>query len=164
MLTCLIVFGLWSKHPTGDGFLGGEIVVLLHFIPSNIRISRTLGGSSSTLHSTSVRHSGHRSSLCVATISSKHFLQNVCWQASTLFDVSKRSRHTEHSSKSFSCFSSIVDQLKSKNKLRRKTNSISELTSWQTTITLWENTNRYLRTRRKRKCNTIERKFNQLLI
>lgn len=109
--TCLDIFcGLWSEHPTVAGFFGGEtVVLLLVFIPSNIRMSKTLGGSSSTRHSTSVRHSGHLNSLCVATISSRHFLQNVCWQDRTLLDVSKRSRHTEHSSKSFNSFSSIID-------------------------------------------------------
>lgn len=34
-------------------------------------------------------------------LTSKHFLQNVCWQGSTFDDVSSRSRHTEHSRISF---------------------------------------------------------------
>lgn len=39
---------------------------------------------------------------------SKHFRQNVCWHGSTRDVVSSRSRHTEHSSKSFSVFTSIA--------------------------------------------------------
>jgi hypothetical protein len=41
-------------------------------------------------------------------ISSKHFLQNVCWQGRTLLEMSNRSRHTEHSSRSFNIHSSMV--------------------------------------------------------
>lgn len=77
-------------------------------IPSRIRMRRTLGGKSSIFTSTRMRHSGHRSSLWVLTISSKHFLQNVCWHGSTLLEVSSRSRHTEHSNKSFNVHSSIL--------------------------------------------------------
>lgn len=42
------------------------------------------------------------------TLTSRHFRQNVCWHGSTFDVVSKRSRHTEHSSKSLSVRSSIA--------------------------------------------------------
>lgn len=77
-------------------------------IPSRIRINNTFGGRSSTLASTRTRHSGQRSSRWVLTISSRHFLQKVCWHGNTLLDVSSRSKHTEHSNKSFSIHSSIM--------------------------------------------------------
>ena len=47
-------------------------------IPSSSRTNKMLVGRSSTLCSTKLRHSGHRSSLLVLTISSKHRRQNVC--------------------------------------------------------------------------------------
>lgn len=78
-------------------------------IPSNILIKSTFGGSSSILNSTNIRHSGHLNSLCVLTISSRHFRQKVCWQGRTLLDVSRRSRHTEHSKRSFNIHSSIFN-------------------------------------------------------
>ena len=80
----------------------------LVFSPSRSRINRILEGSSSTAISTSVLHSGHRSSRFVPYISSKQRLQNVCWHGRTLLVWSKRSRHTEHSSSSFKDCSSIL--------------------------------------------------------
>lgn len=78
------------------------------FIPSNNRTRRIFVGRSSTLISTIVLHSGHLSSCFVLTISSKHLLQNVCWQGRTLLVWSSISRHTEHSSNSFSDCSSMI--------------------------------------------------------
>lgn len=79
------------------------------FIPSKIRIRSTFGGRSSILASTRILHSGQRSSLWVLTISSKHFLQNVCWHGNTLLEVSSLSKHTEHSRRSFNVHSSMIE-------------------------------------------------------
>lgn len=105
------------------------------FMPSKIRISNTFGGKSSTFTSTNTRHSGHRSSEWLDTITfdfgeegvefegydyswegewitmqitSKHFRQNVCWQGSTFDELPSISKQMEHSSRSFSVRSSII--------------------------------------------------------
>jgi len=76
-------------------------------MPSSSRTSRMLLGSSSTLLSTSVRHSGQRSSPREPTMPCRQRRQKVCWQGSTLAEASRRSRHTGHSSRSSSTDSSI---------------------------------------------------------
>lgn len=93
---------LWNEWTAADVLRGA------FRIPSRILIRSTFGGKSSIPTSTKTRHSGHLSSLCVWTISSKHFLQNVCWQGRTLLDVSNLSKHTEHSNRSFKVHSSIL--------------------------------------------------------
>lgn len=69
-------------------------------IPSRRRTSRMLAGRSSTPQSTRMRHSGQRSSFRELTMFSRQRRQKVCWHGSTLAVVSRRSRHTEHSSRS----------------------------------------------------------------
>lgn len=71
-------------------------------IPSRRRTRRILAGRSSTPQSTKMRHSGQRSSFRELTMFSRQRRQKVCWHGSTLAVVSRRSRHTEHSSKSSS--------------------------------------------------------------
>lgn len=71
-------------------------------IPSRSRTRRMLAGRSSTPQSTKMRHSGHRSSLRELIMFSRQRRQKVCWHGSTLAVVSRRSRHTEHSSRSSS--------------------------------------------------------------
>lgn len=66
-----------------------------------------LAGSSSTPQPTRMRHSGQRSSWREHTMLSRQRRQKVCWHGNTLAVVSRRSRHTEHSSKSSSDDSSI---------------------------------------------------------
>lgn len=82
--------------------------VCLVLMPSNNRTSKMLGGKSSTLTSTNVRHSGHLNSRFVLIISSRHLLQKVCWQGNTLLLWSSLSKHTEHSNNSFKDCSSIL--------------------------------------------------------
>lgn len=76
-------------------------------MPSSRRTSRMLAGSSSTPQPTRMRHSGQRSSWREHTMLSRQRRQKVCWQGSTLAVVSRRSRHTEHSSRSSSDDSSM---------------------------------------------------------
>lgn len=71
-------------------------------IPSRRRTRRMLAGRSSTPQSTNMRHSGQRSSFLELTMFSRQRRQKVCWHGSTLAVVSRRSRHTEHSSRSSS--------------------------------------------------------------
>lgn len=71
-------------------------------IPSRRRTRRMLAGRSSTPQSTRMRHSGQRSSFRELTMFSRQRRQKVCWHGSTLAVVSRRSRHTEHSSRSSS--------------------------------------------------------------
>lgn len=80
-------------------------------MPSSRRTRRMLAGSSSTPQPTRMRHSGQRSSWREHTMLSRQRRQKVCWQGSTLAVVSKRSRHTEHSSKSRSDDSSMASSL-----------------------------------------------------
>lgn len=77
-------------------------------IPSNRRTRRMLLGSSSTAHSTNVRHSGQRSSPREPRMPWRHRRQKVCWQGRTFAEASSRSRQTGHSSKSNSTDSSIL--------------------------------------------------------
>lgn len=77
-------------------------------IPSKRRTRRMLLGSSSTAHSTKVRHSGQRSSPREPKMPWRQRRQNVCWQGRTLAEASRRSRQTGHSSKSNSTDSSIL--------------------------------------------------------
>lgn len=77
-------------------------------MPSNRRTRRMLLGSSSTAHSTNVRHSGQRSSPREPRIPWRHRRQKVCWQGRTFAEASSRSRQTGHSSKSNSTDSSIL--------------------------------------------------------
>lgn len=106
LCSCWAGGGIYLLLPGMMRFLGAAFR-----IPSKILMSKTLGGRSSILASTNTRHSGQRNSLWVCTISSKHFLQNVCWQGSTLLYVSNRSKQTEHSSKSFRVHSSIINTI-----------------------------------------------------
>lgn len=71
-------------------------------MPSRRRTRRILAGRSSTPQSTNMRHSGQRSSFRELTMFSRQRRQKVCWHGSTLAVVSRRSRHTEHSSRSSS--------------------------------------------------------------
>lgn len=80
----------------------------LCLIPSNRRTRRMLLGSSSTAHSTSVRHSGQRSSPRDPRMPWRHLRQKVCWQGRTFAEASSRSRQTGHSSKSNNTDSSIL--------------------------------------------------------
>ncbi|XP_057157236.1 serine/arginine repetitive matrix protein 3-like [Pan paniscus] len=76
-------------------------------MPSSSRTSKMLAGSSSTPQPTRMRHSGQRSSWREHTMLSRQRRQKVCWHGSTLAVVSRRSRHTEHSSRSSSDDSSM---------------------------------------------------------
>lgn len=76
-------------------------------MPSSRRTKRMLAGSSSTPQPTRMRHSGQRSSWREHTMLSRQRRQKVCWHGSTLAVVSRRSRHTEHSSRSSSEDSSM---------------------------------------------------------
>lgn len=78
-------------------------------MPSSRRTRRMLLGNSSTPLSTSVRHSGHRSSPRDPTMPSRQRRQNVCWHGRTLAVASSRSRHTGHSSRSSRADSSMVE-------------------------------------------------------
>lgn len=80
----------------------------LCLMPSNRRTRRILLGSSSTAHSTRVRHSGQRSSPREPKIPWRHRRQKVCWQGRTFAEASSRSRQTGHSSKSNNTDSSIL--------------------------------------------------------
>lgn len=80
----------------------------LCFMPSSRRTRRMLLGSSSTAHSTNVRHSGHRSSPREPRMPWRHRRQKVCWQGRTFAEASSRSRQTGHSSKSNNTDSSIL--------------------------------------------------------
>lgn len=86
----------------GPGFRG------LCLMPSKRRTRRMLLGSSSTAHSTNVRHSGQRSSPREPRMPWRQRRQKVCWQGRTFAEASNRSRHTGHSSKSNSTDSSIL--------------------------------------------------------
>lgn len=119
---------LWPTQPDAGSLTLPPDELRFHgptefLIPSSMRIRSTFGGSSSIFVSTRTRHSGQRNSLLVLNMSSKHFLQKVCWHGRTLLDVSSLSRQTEHSSRSLSIRSSIlvrVDHLgKSNNLLTR---------------------------------------------
>lgn len=77
-------------------------------IPSKRRTRRMLLGSSSTAHSTNVRHSGQRSSPREPRMPWRQRRQKVCWQGRTFAEASSRSRQTGHSSKSNSTDSSIL--------------------------------------------------------
>lgn len=80
----------------------------LCLMPSSRRTRRMLLGSSSTAHSTNVRHSGQRSSPREPRMPWRHLRQKVCWQGRTFAEASRRSRHTGHSSKSSSTDSSML--------------------------------------------------------
>lgn len=80
----------------------------LCLIPSSRRTRRMLLGSSSTAHSTSVRHSGQRNSPREPKMPWRQRRQKVCWQGRTFAEASSRSRQTGHSSKSKSTDSSIL--------------------------------------------------------
>ena len=80
----------------------------LCFMPSSRRTRRMLLGSSSTAHSTNVRHSGQRSSPREPRMPWRHLRQKVCWQGRTFAEASSRSRQTGHSSKSSNTDSSIL--------------------------------------------------------
>ena len=86
----------------------GDTPVATVFRPSSSRISNIFDGKSSMGICTRERHSGQRSSCLVETISSRQRRQNVCWHGSTLLLASNRSKHTEHSSSSFSVRSSML--------------------------------------------------------
>lgn len=87
--------------PPAPGFRG------LCLMPSSSLTSRILLGSSSTLQSTKVLHSGHRSSFRELTMPSRQRLQNVCWQGKTFAEASRRSKQTGHSNRSSKADSSI---------------------------------------------------------
>lgn len=80
----------------------------LCLMPSKRRTRRMLLGSSSTAHSTNVRHSGHRNSPREPRIPWRHRRQKVCWQGRTFAEASRRSKQTGHSSKSNNTDSSIL--------------------------------------------------------
>lgn len=90
-------------------------------IPSKRRTRRMLLGSSSTAHSTNVRHSGQRSSPREPRMPWRQRRQKVCWQGRTFAEASSRSRQTGHSSKSNSTDSSILSLLRSPASFSRKT-------------------------------------------
>lgn len=79
----------------------------LCLMPSSSLTSKILLGSSSTLQSTKVLHSGHRSSFRELTMPSRQRLQNVCWQGKTFAEASRRSKQTGHSNRSSKADSSI---------------------------------------------------------
>lgn len=87
--------------PAVPGFRGRCLM------PSSSLTSKMLLGSSSTLQSTKVLHSGQRSSFRELTIPSRQRLQNVCWQGKTFAEASRRSKHTGHSNRSSRADSSI---------------------------------------------------------
>jgi len=87
--------------PPAPGFRG------LCLMPSSSLTSKILLGSSSTLQSTKVLHSGHRSSFRELTMPSRQRLQNVCWQGKTFAEASRRSKQTGHSNRSNKADSSI---------------------------------------------------------
>lgn len=97
--------------PPALGFRG------LCLMPSSSLTSKILLGSSSTLQSTKVLHSGHRSSFRELTMPSRQRLQNVCWQGKTFAEASRRSKQTGHSNRSSKADSSIFFVL-----LNQKTN------------------------------------------
>lgn len=80
----------------------------LCLMPSSRRTRRMLLGSSSTAHSTNVRHSGQRNSPREPRMPWRHRRQKVCWQGRTFAEASSRSRQTGHSSKSNNTDSSIL--------------------------------------------------------
>jgi hypothetical protein len=101
-----------AENVPGPGRAGGLLPGLapvrgLWRMPSSRRTSSMLAGSSSTPQPTRMRHSGQRSSWREHTMLSRQRRQKVCWHGNTLAVVSRRSRHTEHSSKSSSDDSSI---------------------------------------------------------
>lgn len=87
--------------PPAPGFRG------LCLMPSSSLTSKILLGSSSTLQSTKVLHSGQRSSFRELTMPSRQRLQNVCWQGKTFAEASRRSKQTGHSNRSSKADSSI---------------------------------------------------------
>lgn len=104
--------------PGGDAVLNGRTGARC-FRPSRRRTRRMLAGKSSTPQSTSTRHSGQRSSRRELTMLSRQRRQNVCWHGSTLALASRRSRHTEHSSKSNSDDSSMFSSVGARGALTR---------------------------------------------
>ncbi len=125
----LLAWTLWDCPPVGPGSLWPPpvpcartpataeplvqvtcmlpVLLGLCLIPSSSRTRRMLLGNSSTPLSTSVRHSGQRSSPRDPTIPSRQRRQNVCWHGNTFAVASSRSKHTGHSNRSRSADSSI---------------------------------------------------------
>lgn len=97
----------WSESFSFESKLSHDFRrVLLN--SSKSRITKIFAGNSSISSATRILHSGHLNSFLVSAMSFRHRLCTVCWQGNTLQLWSSCSRHTEHSSSSFSCTASIT--------------------------------------------------------